>query len=252
MKVLIIEDESIAANRLEEILKSIDIECDVLAKIGSVQESVRWLTNHTADLIFLDIQLSDGLSFSIFEHVKIDTPVIFTTAYDQYAIKAFQLNSIAYLLKPINRKMLEESLQKFKTMRKSFSVDVETLLATFSSQTQEYKERFLIRIGDIMKKVNCDNVAYIYAMDKSVYIVTFNNKKFPIDYSLDSLERELDPTIFFRINRGLIVNIESIENMLVWTRSRIKLELKPTVGRNSPDTIVSTSRSQDFKNWMNN
>lgn len=252
MKVLIIEDESIAANHLEKLLKSIDIECIVLAKIGSIKESVKWLSNHSADLIFLDIQLSDGLSFSIFEHVIIDTPIIFTTAYEQYAIKAFQLNSIAYLLKPIEKRVLEESLQKFKTMRKAFSVDVETLLTTFSKQSHGYKERFLIKIGDLMKKVNSDNVAYIYAMDKSVNIVTFSNKKYPVDYSLDSLEKELDPATFFRIHRGLIVNIESIEQMHAWTRSRIKLELKPAVIHSSLETIVSTSRSLDFKEWMNN
>lgn len=250
MKVLIIEDESIAAKRLEEMLMEIDMECEVLAKIGSVKESVKWLSSHEADLIFLDIQLSDGLSFSIFEQVNVTTPIIFTTAYDQYAIKAFQLNSIAYLLKPIKKRELEESLQKYKTMRKAFSVDVEKLLAAFSDQAKEYKERFLIRIGDIMKKIDVDEVAYIFAEDKSVYLVTFSNKKLPVDYSLDALEKELDPDHFFRIHRGLIVNIDSIENMIAWTRSRVKLELHPSTGRNI-DTVVSTSRSQDFKEWMN-
>lgn len=250
MKVLIIEDESIAARRLEKMLSEIDITCEVLAKIGSVKESVKWLSNNETDLIFLDIQLSDGLSFSIFEQVHIDTPIIFTTAYDQYAIKAFQLNSIAYLLKPIKKRELEESLQKYKTMRKAFSVDVEKLLAVFSNQEKEYKERFLIRIGDIMKKVNTDEIAYFFAEDKSVYLVTFEDKKLPIDYSLDALEKELDPKQFFRINRGLMINIEAVENMIAWTRSRVKLELKPSVTKNI-ETVVSTSRSQDFKEWMN-
>jgi DNA-binding LytR/AlgR family response regulator len=250
MKVLIIEDEAIAAKRLEEKLKEIDMECEILEKIGSVKESVKWLSNHVADLIFLDIQLSDGLSFSIFEQVKITTPIIFTTAYDQYAIKAFQLNSIAYLLKPIKKRELEESLQKYKTMRKAFSVDVDQLLSAFSNHGKEYKERFLIRIGDIMKKVNTDEIAYFFAEDKSVYLVTLEDKKLPIDYSLDALEKELDPNQFFRIHRGLMVNIESIESMIAWTRSRVKLEVKPATGKNL-DTIVSTSRSQDFKEWMN-
>lgn len=250
MNVLIIEDEFIAARRLEEMLIEIDMECGILAKIGSVKESVKWLSSHDADLIFLDIQLSDGLSFSIFEQVDVTIPIIFTTAYDQYAIKAFQLNSIAYLLKPIKKRELEESLQKYKTMRKAFSVDVEKLLAAFSGQAKEYKERFLIRIGDIMKKVTTDEVAYIFAEDKSVYIVTFHDKKLPVDYSLDALEKELDPAKFFRINRGLMVNVDAIENMLAWTRSRVKLELNPSATRNI-DTVVSTSRSQDFKEWMN-
>ena len=250
MKVLIIEDESIAAKRLEEMLMEIEVECEVLAKIGSVKESVKWLSNHEADLIFLDIQLSDGLSFSIFEQVRITTPIIFTTAYDQYAIKAFRLNSIAYLLKPIRKRELEESLQKYNTMRKAFSVDVDKLMAAFSDQAKVYKERFLIRIGDMLKKVTADEVAYIFAEDKSVYLVTFDDKKLPVDYSLDTLENELDPDNFFRVHRGLIVNIESIENMMAWTRSRVKLELNPSTGRNI-ETVVSTSRSGDFKEWMN-
>ncbi|NBC66954.1 MAG: response regulator [Bacteroidetes bacterium] len=250
MKVLIIEDESIAAKRLEDMLMEIEFECKVLAKIGSVKESVKWLSNHEADLIFLDIQLSDGLSFSIFEQVRITTPIIFTTAYDQYAIKAFQLNSIAYLLKPIKKRELEESLQKYKTMRKAFSVDIEKLMVAFSGQTKVYKERFLIRIGDMLKKVTADEVAYIFSEDKSVYLVTFDDKKLPVDYSLDALEEELDPDKFFRVHRGLIVNIESIETMMAWTRSRVKLELNPSTGRNI-ETVVSTSRSGDFKEWMN-
>lgn len=250
MKVLIIEDEAIAAERLEEMLREIDLESEILAKIGSVKESVQWLSNHEADLIFLDIQLSDGISFSIFEQVKIATPIIFTTAYDQYAIEAFQLNSIAYLLKPIKKRELEESLQKYKTMRKVFSVDVEKLLSAFSNQGKEYKERFLIRIGDIMKKIDTSEIAYFLAEDKSVYLVTFEDKKLPVDYSLDALEEELDPNQFFRIHRSLIVNIEAIENMLAWTRSRVKLELDPNPGKNL-DTVVSTSRSQDFKDWLN-
>ena len=249
MNVLIIEDEKIAAKRLEEMLLEIDMECEVLAKIGSVKESVKWLSSHEADLIFLDIQLSDGLCFSIFEQVEVTTPIIFTTAYDQYAIKAFELNSIAYLLKPIKKRELVESLQKYKTMQQAFSVDIKKLMSLFPDQPKEYKERFLIRIGDILKKVNVEEIAYFFAEDKSVYMVTFEDKKLPVDYSLDALEKELDPGRFFRINRGVMVNVESIENMLAWTRSRVKLELNPSTGRNM-DTIVSTSRSQDFKDWM--
>lgn len=250
MNVLIIEDESIAARRLEEMLTEIDMECDVLAKLGSVKESVKWLSNHEADLIFLDIQLSDGLCFSIFEQVDVTTPIIFTTAYDEYAIKAFELNSIAYLLKPIKKRELEESLQKYKIMQQAFSVDIHKLMTLFKKQPKEYKERFLIRIGDILKKVNVDEIAYFFAEEKSVYMVTFEDKKLPVDYSLDALEKELDPDIFFRIHRGLMVNIDSIKNMMAWTRSRVKLELQPSADRDM-DTIVSTSRSQDFKKWLN-
>lgn len=250
MDVLIIEDEEFAANRLEDMLGELNYDCTVLKTIGSVKESVNWLRLHNVDLIFLDIQLSDGVCFSIFEDVEVTSPIIFTTAYDQYAIKAFQMNSIAYLLKPIKKKDLEASLQKFNTMRDAFSVDLESMLSAFANQNRTYKQRFLIRIGDVLKKIDAKQIACFFAEDKNVYLTTFNNKKLPVDYSLDRLEEELNPEQFFRINRSMIVHIESIDNMIAWTRSRVKLELVVRVSRNI-DLMVSTSRAQDFKLWLN-
>lgn len=142
MKILIVEDEKVAANRLEKMLLQIDPEIQVMAKTGTITESAKWLLNNQADLIFLDIQLSDGISFSIFEQVNVSTPIIFTTAYDQYAIKAFQLNSIAYLLKPVRKKELEESLQKYKKLKSAFSIDFESLLAGIQGKKPDYKKRF--------------------------------------------------------------------------------------------------------------
>lgn len=250
MNVLIIEDESIAADKLETMLNGIDPDIRVLAKIGSIKESVKWLVQHTADLIFLDIQLSDGISFSIFEQVAVNTPVIFTTAYDQYAIKAFQLNSIAYLLKPIRTNDLAESLRKFQTLKSAFSIDFEILLAGIQGRKPDYKKRFLIQIGEKIRKIETSEIAYFNVLEKGVYLKPFQGNSYPIDYTLDRLLEILDPAIFFRINRKFVVNMDSISNMVAYSRGRVKLELRPKTD-DEFDTIVSIDRSSDFKKWLN-
>jgi len=250
MNVLIIEDESFAADKLERMLKEVDSSITILAKLGSIKESAKWLFNNTADLIFLDIQLSDGISFSIFEQVSINTPVIFTTAYDEYAIKAFQLNSISYLLKPIRKNDLAESLQKYRSLKSAFSIDFELLLANIQGKEPDYKKRFLIQIGDKIRKVEVSEIAYFYVLDKGVYLRTFQGNSYPVEYTLDKLETILNPQVSFRINRKYIVNMESIANMVAYSRSRVKLELKPKAD-DEDDTIVSIDRSADFKKWLN-
>ncbi len=250
MNVLIVEDEALAADRLENMLKEITPDITVLAKLGSVKESVKWLMLNTADLIFLDIQLSDGLSFSIFEHLSIQTPIIFTTAYDQYAIKAFQLNSVSYLLKPIRKNDLAESLQKYKSLKAAFSIDFDSLLSAIQGNKPEYRKRFLIQIADKFRKVDVEQIAYFYALDKGVFLATYEGHSYPVDVSLENLVNTLDPTQFFRINRRYIVSMKSIANMYAWSRSRIKLVLKPVAG-DEMDTIVSIDRAADFKKWMN-
>lgn len=250
MKVLIVEDEALAATRLEKILNEIAPEIKVAAKLGSVMESVRWLTINTADLIFLDIQLSDGLSFSIFDQLTVNTPVIFTTAYDQYAIKAFKLNSISYLLKPIRKNDLSDSLKKFKSLKSAFSIDFESLLSAVQGRDHEYRKRFLIQVGDKFRKIETDDIAYFYAMEKNVFLATFDGKTYPLDLSLDTLENTIDPSQYFRINRKYLINMKSISNMYSWSRSRIKLVLKPQAP-DDMDTIVSIDRSSGFKSWMN-
>jgi DNA-binding LytR/AlgR family response regulator len=214
-----------------------------------VKESVRWLSRHQPDLIFMDIRLSDGLCFSIFDRVQVHSPIIFTTAYDQYAIEAFKVNSIGYLLKPVKTTDLEKSLQKFRDIKSVFTVDFDKLMAAFSHESPPYKERFLIRIGDVLKKVETNDCAYFFAKDKAVYLVLFNGKKLPIDDSLDALEQQLNPHQFFRINRGVIVNLNAIEEMTAWSRSRVKLVLQPKTHKET-DTLVSTSRSAEFKSWL--
>jgi len=249
LNLLIVEDEELASKRLAGQLKKVNPECNILAITRSVKESVRWLSSHQPDLIFMDIQLSDGLCFSIFDRIQINSPIIFTTAYDQYAIEAFKVNSIDYLLKPIKTADLESSLQKFQNLKSAFSVDIHKLMAAFSHQSPSYKERFLIRIGDVLKKIKTTDCAYFFAKNKAVYLVSFDGRKLPIDDSLDSLEQQLNPDQFFRINRSLIVNLNSIDKMTAWSRSRVKLELQPKVHKEA-DTLVSISRSTDFKSWL--
>lgn len=250
MNVLIIEDEALAADRLEKMLLEITPDIKVLAKLGSVKDSVKWLMLNTADLIFLDIQLSDGISFSIFEQVSVPTPVIFTTAYDQYAIKAFQLNSVSYLLKPIRKNDLAESLQKFKLLKSAFSIDFGSLLTSLQGEKPEYRKRFLIQIADKFRKIEIEEIAYFHASDRSVFLTTLDGHTYDVDLSLDTLENSVDPSQFFRINRKYLVSMKSITNMFAWSRSRIKLVLNPLV-QTETDTIVSIDRTTDFKKWMN-
>ena len=250
MNALIIEDEALAADRLELILAEIDPSIRVLAKLDSVKDSVKWLMQYQADIIFLDIQLSDGISFSIFEQVSVSTPIIFTTAYDLYAIKAFQVNSIAYLLKPIRKSDLSESLHKLRNLKSAFSIDFDALLTQLQGRQPEYKKRFLIQIGDKIKKVEVTEVAYFYVMDKSCYLRTFQGNNYPLDYTLDKLESLVNPSQFFRINRKYMVNMGAITNMVAYSRSRVKLELTPKAD-DEFDAIVSIDRSADFKKWMN-
>lgn len=249
MNVVIIEDEKPAADKLELMLTDIDPKIQVLAKLGSVKESTKWLLQNEVELIFLDIQLSDGISFSIFDHVSVSTPIIFTTAYNQYAVKAFNLNSIDYLLKPIRKKDLAKSLQKFHDLKSAFSIDFDELLNQIQGEHPKHKKRFLIQIGNKIKKIEVTEIAYFYVMNKAVYIRTFNNKNYPLDDSLEHLENAINPELFFRINRKYLVNIEAIENMVAYSRGRVKLELKPKVD-NEFETIVSINRSVEFKKWL--
>ena len=250
MKVLIIEDEKIAANNLEKMLYEIDKSIHVQRKIDSIEESVNWINNNTADLIFLDIHLADGLCFKIFEQVKVKTPVIFTTAYDQYAIRAFKVNSIDYLLKPIEIQQLEQSLNKFKELdelHNEKSTDFEALINFFNKKIN-YQERFIVRYAQKIKTIKTDEIAYFFVSSQNTFLCTKSNNNYPLDYSLDKLENIVDPKDFFRVNRQFIINISSIENMYSLSKSRIKLELKPEP---NSEIIVSYNRAGDFKRWLN-
>ncbi len=251
MNVLIIEDEKIAAQKLEQLLYKIDETITVVAKIGTIRDAVNWLGDNTADLIFCDIHLSDGLSFNIFDKIKVNTPIIFTTAYDQYAIKAFKVNSIDYLLKPINIEKLTQSVEKFKNLTRPVDItkiNMEALIKSFVKKEDIYKKRFIITVGQKVKIVNTEDISYFFIQDKSVFIKTKTNKVVAIDHSLDALEKMLDSEFFFRINRKYIVHIDSIDNIHILSKSRIKITLNPPV---DDDIIISYNRSGNFKNWLN-
>lgn len=249
MKVLIIEDEQIAADNLEKQLKSIDSQIQVLNKIESVRDSVSWLSHNSADLIFLDINLSDGLCFSIFEQVEVNIPVIFTTAYDQYALKAFKLYSIDYLLKPIELTDLENSIEKFRKITGSISKnpDFQTLIDHLKKE-KDYQKRFVINIDRKIKIVKTEEIAYFTGSDNGTFLTTFSNKNYAVDYSLDKLETMLDPELYFRVNRNFIINIDAIKDMYTLAKSRVQIVLEP---KPEQETLVSFNRMSNFRKWIN-
>ena len=254
IQILIIEDEEPAAKRLQKMILEIDPEVSVLENIVSVASGIEWLERHQApDLIFSDIQLSDGLSFEIFRQVDITCPVIFITAYDQYAIEAFKVNSIDYLLKPIKKDDLEAAINKYKKINsigKGDAVDLKKLMESFNalgSHGTTYKSRFIVRYGEHIKTLKVEEVAYFYTEDKINFLTTFESRRYAIDYNLDSLESLLDPKVFFRINRQYIISINSIKEMFSYTKSRVLIKLNPP---SKHETIVSTERSGEFKLWL--
>lgn len=249
MKTIIIEDEKLAAERLEELIHEVDSSIEISARLASVEQSIKYLKQNKPDFIFLDIQLEDGLSFSIFEKVDVDVPIIFTTAYDQFAIKAFKLNSIDYLLKPIKKDELREALDKYKNIKSSYLMDFEEIIRSIHTKEINYKKRFLIQYGQKIKKVEIDEVAYFYAMEKNVFLTTSSGNTFPIDFTLDKLQDVIDPEKFFRINRKMIVSFNAIKNMIPFSRSRIKIELNPHEPK-EVEALVSVERSSSFKEWM--
>ncbi|MFA7288182.1 MAG: LytTR family DNA-binding domain-containing protein [Melioribacteraceae bacterium] len=249
MNALIIEDEKLAAERLGKMVQEIDPSIIITAKLESIKDSVKWLTVNRCDLIFCDIQLSDGISFKIFEQIEIETPIIFTTAYDQYAIKAFKLNSIDYLLKPIKRSELSDSIKKYKSIKSSSMIDYEEILNAIKNKDVVYKKRFLIQFGSKIKKIEVEQIAFFYAMEKSVFAVTFENNTYPIDYSLDKLEDVIDPKIFFRINRKILLNLDAIKEMVPYSRSRIMIKTNP-LPPSEIEVLVSVERTGDFKKWI--
>jgi DNA-binding LytR/AlgR family response regulator len=249
IKTLIIEDEEPAAKRLEKLLAEIEPEITILEKLDSVESAVEWfMTNNPPDLVMLDIQLADGLCFEIFKNTTIDSFVIFTTAYDEYAIRAFELNSLDYLLKPIDKDKLARSIEKFKRLRGyAPKVDFQELINTLEGEKKKYKKRFIVNIGSKIKSVETTEVAYFYSLEKSTFICTQDNHHYPVDFSLDNLEGLIDPDNFFRINRQYIINFACISKIHVLSKSRIKIETLPA----ADDTLlVSTAKTHSFRLWL--
>lgn len=252
MKILIIEDEAAASKRLVNILKEMDTSFVILGVLESVKESVEWFENNEEpDLILSDVELSDGLSFEIFESVAIDTPVIFITGYDQYTIQAFKVNSIDYLLKPVSVEELKKSLDKYQRTKNKFDdlakSNFEELLRSLNINVKKYKSRILVRQRESFIAVNTENIAYVLLENQIVYIYTKDSKSFIIDHTLEQLEAMLNPEHFFRINRQFIVNIDSIKSIDIYFNNRLKLELIP---KTAIDVIVARDRVAEFKKWI--
>ncbi|HAN00251.1 MAG TPA: DNA-binding response regulator [Marinilabiliales bacterium] len=249
IRTLIIEDEEPAAIRLRKLLNEIHSEIEVLDCIDSVERAVQWFHAHQPpELLLLDIQLADGLSFDIFKKVKIDSYVIFTTAFDEYAIKAFELNSIDYLLKPIDKAKLALSIEKFKRLRiPTPTININDLVTAIESKKSNYKKRFLINMGSKIKSVETSEVAFFYVLEKNSFMGTFDGKNYPIDFSLDKLETLLDPELFFRINRQQIINYYTIDRISVFSKSRIRIEPKV---KSEEELLVSANKSHEFRQWL--
>ena len=247
MKAIIIEDEQQTALRLQKLIGELDPSIEVAAILDSIESGIAWFnSNPHPDLIFQDIHLADGSCFEIYKNVKVDVPVIFTTAYDKYAIEAFQVNSIDYLLKPVTRDKLKESLEKLKRLSgKNMHQDYEALANLLLPAT--YQKRFMVRYGQKIKVIATDDIAYFYTLQGNNFFRTFDGMEYPSDYSLDKLEGMLDPENYYRINRQIIISIHAIKEMYPWSKSRVKIELDPPADFES---IASTERSGGFKKWL--
>ena len=250
MNIIIIEDEKPSARRLVRMLKEMDIEAQ--AMLHSVAESIKWFNTHEhPDLILLDIQLSDGLSFEIFENIRVNSAIIFTTAYDEYALKAFKLNSIDYLLKPIDQEELEYAIIKFrknKPQQPSFQIDLEQIKKLLINPlNKNYKERFTIKVGQHLKIIPTEDIECFYSENKGTYIFTSDNRDYLIDSTLEHLEMDLDPTLFFRVSRKFYINIKAIKDIINYSNSRLKLVLN---NFSEHEIIVSREKVRNFKIWI--
>ena len=251
MRIIVIEDERPAAEKLQAAIKSCNSNVQLLAVLGSVQASVEWLQqNPLPDLIFMDIQLTDGVSFKIFDIVKINCPVIFITAYDDYWQEAFEYNSIDYLLKPISQEKLEAAFKKLENIKQYFEGNFQQLLQYHQSPgTEKYKKRFLVKRGNDYIAVKTEDIAYFYAVHKLICMVDKAGRKFILDKSLADLEKEIDPAVFYRANRKYLVNITAIKKIKTYPKSKLELEVVPPMDE---EIIISQENVSDFKEWMGN
>jgi len=247
VKTLIIEDERLAADRLISMLQHAAPDIEIIARLESVEDSVNWLTQHPApDLIFMDIQLDDGISFEIFDAIKTEAPVIFTTAYDEYAIRAFKVNSIDYLLKPVEEEALKESLSKFRKVY-SITTNYGQLFNVVNQLSPSFKTRFFVKIGLRFISIPVEDVACFFVVERCSFLKVRIGKEYAIDYSLDQLQKKLDPEIFFRISRNYIVNIHSVTEIISYSTNRLKVVLEDF---RKEEVIVSRDNVADFKRWL--
>ncbi len=251
MKVLIIEDEAPAFRRLQKILDDLDEDLDILEVLDSVESSIRYLQTHEQpDLIFMDIQLADGHSFEIFKEVQVNVPLIFTTAFDEYTLKAFQVNSIDYLLKPLKIDDVKKSLTKLKNLRSVFASeqqDYMEILKAIQDTGKAYKKRFLIKFGDRLISTAIEEVAYFFTKDGLVFLVNHKGRKYHIDYTMDDLEVILDPERFYRVNRQYCISYHSIKATNKYFNGKLLVELIPETDN---EVVISREKAMDFKKWL--
>jgi DNA-binding LytR/AlgR family response regulator len=252
-KALIIEDEKPAAEHLQRLIKQLELKVDILGTISSIDDALIWFDNHPMpDLLFLDIQLSDGLSFEIFNHVQITCPIIFTTAYEEYAIKAFKVNSIDYLLKPIGIDDLSYAINKFTSINNNDSdANNQTIRykvdQVMKMLTQNYKSRFVVNVGMHIKSVEVEKINLFFSLEKSTFFLDNTGKSYDVDYSLEQIEQLTDPKQFFRISRKHIVNIKAITDIISYSGSRLKLKITSS---KDEDILVSRSKLMEFRRWL--
>lgn len=248
MNILIVEDEGPAARRLMQLLNDKMPGAQIHGNLDTITSAVQWLQNHPEpDLILLDIQLADGISFELFERIKLNSPIIFCTAYDQYAIRAFKVNSIDYLLKPIDPDELDHALNKFRNGRREPAISLEQIRGLIQPAVKTFKNRFLVKVGERIQSVDAQDIAFFFSEDKVTFLQTAAGKKFIIDYTLDELEGMVSPETFFRLNRKYIGAISAIKEVFTYSNSRLKVHLSNCADN---DILISRERMGAFKGWL--
>ncbi len=259
MKILIVEDEELAVKKLKKTLTSVDDSADVVGETDSIQNTVNWLQSNPApDLILMDIELADGQSFEIFNHTEVKSPVIFITSYDEYALKAFKVNSVDYLLKPVQKEDLQAALEKYRQMKKMYTAGPEQAAAPINLdvlvkelqqklQTKEFRKRFLVKHGQKLVSVEINDIAYFFSDGRLNFFKTFDNKKYVVDYTMDELNEMLDPEKYFRISRSFFISVDSVSQIHDYFGNRLLLHLKPETDK---EAIVSREKVTDFKTWL--
>ncbi|MBC7902125.1 MAG: response regulator transcription factor [Gemmatimonadaceae bacterium] len=258
MKILIVEDEELAVKKIRKTLESVDDTAKVVGVTDSIESTVNWLEeNEAPDLILMDIELSDGQSFEIFTRTEVKSAVVFTTSYDEYALKAFKVNSIDYLLKPIQKEDLESALNKYKKVKNLYSADAPTageinmdaLVKELRSKLQpkEFRKRFLVKHAQKLVSIEIEEIAYFFSDGRLNFFKTYDNKKFVVDYTMDELEEMLDPERYFRISRSFYISVDSVDQIHEYFGNRLLLTLKPVVDK---EAIISREKVTDFKKWM--
>ncbi len=253
MNILIVEDEELAVKKLQKTLLAVDPSASVAGVTDSIQSTVEWLNgNAQPDLILMDIELADGQSFEIFNQVEVKCPVVFTTSYDEYALKAFKVNTIDYLLKPVQKEELDAALNKYRKFHSNTAADViniDSLVKELQQKLKpkEYRKRFLVKLGQKLVSIEVDDIGYFYSDGRLNFFKTKDNKKFVVDYTMDELEEMLDPLQYFRISRSFFVSVNSVEKIDDYFGNRIILSLQPATDK---EAIVSREKVTDFKKWM--